>query len=172
MEEAHSGICGAHQAGPKLHDRIKRMGCYWPAMVQDYIDYAKRYEPFQFHANFIHQPPEPFDYPTVASWPFEAWGLDVVRPITPKSSAGHSYILPATNYFSKWAEAIPLREVKKENVVDFIRTHTIYRYGVPRYIITNNGKPFVNKLVTALCEKFKFAQRKSSMYHAPANGLA
>ena len=80
------------------------MGYYWPTMVQDYIDYAKRCVACQFHANFIHQPPEPL-YPTVASWPFEAWG--------------------GTDYFSKWAEAIPLREVKKENVVDFIRTHII-----------------------------------------------
>jgi len=31
-----------------------------------------------------------------------------------------------------------------------------YRYSVPRHIITGNGKPFINKLVTALCEKFKF----------------
>ncbi|KAL0416648.1 UNVERIFIED_CONTAM: hypothetical protein Slati_3496700 [Sesamum latifolium] len=28
MEEAHSGVCGAHQFGPKLHFRIKRM-CYY-----------------------------------------------------------------------------------------------------------------------------------------------
>ena len=66
MEEAHSGICGAHQAWPKLHDQIKRMGYYWPTMVQDCMDYAKRYEPYQFHANFIHQPPEPL-YSTVTS---------------------------------------------------------------------------------------------------------
>ena len=137
-------------------------------MVQDCINYAKRCETCQFHANFIHQPPEPLHL-TVASWPFEAWGLDVIGPITPKSSADHSYILVATNYYSKWEKAIPLREVKKENVVDFIRTHIIYRYDVPRYIITDNGKPFVNSLLTSLCEKFKFAQRKSSMYHAPAN---
>jgi len=57
-------------------------------------------------------------------------------------------------------------------VADFIRTHIIYRYGVPRYIITDNGKPFVNNLLTSLCEKFKFAQHKSSMYHASATGLA
>jgi len=67
---------------------------------------------------------------------------------------------------------IALKEVEKENVVDFIRTHIIYRYGVPQYIITDNGKPFFNKLMTSLNEKFKFAQHKSSMYHAPANGLA
>ena len=56
----------------------------------------------------------------------------MVGPITPKSSGGHAYILSATDYFSKWAEAIPLREVKKENVVDFIRTHIIFMYGIPQ----------------------------------------
>ncbi|KAK4384634.1 hypothetical protein Sango_3041300 [Sesamum angolense] len=136
---------GAHQSGPKLHFRIKRMGYYWPTMVKDCMDYARRCQACQFHANLIHQPPEPLQ-PTVASWPFDAWGLDVVGPLT-KSSGGHSYILAATDYFSKWAETVPLKEVKKENVADFIRTHIIYRYGVPRYIITDNGKPFCNNLI-------------------------
>jgi len=54
------------------------------------------------------------------------------------------YILAATNYFSKWAEAIALKEVKKDNVVDFIRTHIIFRYGVPRYIVTDK----VSRLLT------------------------
>ncbi|XP_057779963.1 uncharacterized protein LOC130998564 [Salvia miltiorrhiza] len=142
MEEAHSGICGAHQSGPKLHFRIKRMGYYWPTMVKDCQDYAQRCQACQFHANLIHQPPEPL-HPTVASWPFDAWGMDVVGPLT-KSSMGHLYILAATNYFSKWAEAVPLREVKKEIVADFIKTNIIYRYGVPRYIIIDNGSPFSN----------------------------
>ncbi|KAL0411292.1 UNVERIFIED_CONTAM: hypothetical protein Slati_3718900 [Sesamum latifolium] len=66
MEETHSGVCGAHQSGPKVHFRIKRMGYYWPTMVKDCIDYAKRCQACQFHANLIHQPPEPL-HPTVAS---------------------------------------------------------------------------------------------------------
>uniref|UniRef100_A0A2N9F6K1 Uncharacterized protein n=1 Tax=Fagus sylvatica TaxID=28930 RepID=A0A2N9F6K1_FAGSY len=143
MEETHSGDC---------------------------MDYAKRCEARQLHANYIHQPPEPL-HPTIASWPFDAWGLDVVGPL-PKSSAGHLYILAATDYFSKWAEVISLKEVKKENVMNFIQTHLIYRYGIPRYIMTDNGKPFYNSLVDQLCEKFGFKQYKSSMYNAPANGLA
>ncbi|CAM8895931.1 unnamed protein product [Rhodiola kirilowii] len=171
MQEAHAGICGAHQSGLKLYDRVKRMGYYWPTVVQDCTDFAKKCNACQFNANFIHQPPEPL-HPTVASWPFEAWGLDVVGPINPKASNGHTYILAATDYFSKWAEAVTLREVKKENVVDFIKKHIIYRHGVPQRIVTNNGKPFSNKLMTSLCEKFKFKQYKSSMYNAPANGLA
>ena len=45
LEEAHSGICcDAHQSGPKLHYRIKRMGYYWPTMVQDSMECAKQCE--------------------------------------------------------------------------------------------------------------------------------
>jgi hypothetical protein len=147
------------------------MGYNWPTMVQDYMDFAKKCAACQFHGNFIHQPPEPL-HPTISSWPFEAWGLDVVGPITPRASNGHAYILAATDYFSKWAEAVTLREVKKENVVHFIKSQIIQRYGVPQRIVTDNGKPFFNKLMTSLSEKFKFKQYKSSMYNAPANGLA
>ncbi|XP_022153707.1 protein NYNRIN-like [Momordica charantia] len=108
-------------------------------MVQDSMQYAKKCEACQFHTNFIHQSLEPL-HPTIASWPFEAWGLDLVGPITPKSSARHSYILAGIDYFSRWAEAVALKEAKKENVADFIRTHLIYRYGIPHRIVTDNGK--------------------------------
>ncbi|KAL0354313.1 UNVERIFIED_CONTAM: hypothetical protein Sangu_1012600 [Sesamum angustifolium] len=153
MEEAYSGVCGAHQSGPKLYFRVKRMSYYWPTTVKDCIDYARRCQACQFQANLIHQPPEPL-HPTAASWSFDAWGLDVVGPLT-KSSGVHLYILAATDYFSRWAEAVSLKKVKKENVTDFIRTHIIYRYGT-RYIITDNGKPFCNSLIDQFCQQFAF----------------
>ncbi|XP_074300597.1 uncharacterized protein LOC141631881 [Silene latifolia] len=113
------------------------MGYYWPTMVQYCMDFAKKCDACQFNANFIHQPPEPL-HPTISSWPFEIWGLDIVGPITPKASNGHEFILAATDYFSKWVEVISI----------------------------------FNKLMTSLGEKFKFKQYKSSIYNAPANGLA
>ncbi|XP_050944077.1 uncharacterized protein LOC103493258 [Cucumis melo] len=116
-------------------------------------------------------PLEPL-HPTIASWPFEAWGLDLVGPIMPKSSTGHSYILTGTDYFSKWAEVMPLREAKKDNIVNFVRTHIIYRYGIPHRIVTDNGRQFNNTFMDKLCEKFNFKQYKSSMYNAATNGLA
>ncbi|KAB2611505.1 hypothetical protein D8674_019537 [Pyrus ussuriensis x Pyrus communis] len=100
----------------------------WRQPLIDYLEHGKLPDDLRHRSEIL------------ASWPFDAWGLDVVGPITPKSSAGEAYILAATDYFSKWAEAIPLREVKKETVVRFIKEHIIHRYGVPRYIITDNGK--------------------------------
>ncbi|XP_074299422.1 uncharacterized protein LOC141630515 [Silene latifolia] len=99
--EAHLGVCGTYQSNPKLHDRVKRMGYYWPTMVQDCMYFAKKCDACQFNENFIHQPPEPL-HPTILSWPFEMWGLDVIGPTTPKASNSHEFILAATDYFSIW----------------------------------------------------------------------
>ena len=125
LKEVHDGICGAHQPGPKLKDRLHRLGYYWQTMIADAIKYAQRCKACQIHADFIHQPPELL-HPTVASWPFEAWGIDVIGPISPSSTKGHRFILAITDYFSKWAEAIPLIVVKTSNVVNFIKHHIIY----------------------------------------------
>ncbi|KAG9440971.1 hypothetical protein H6P81_021136 [Aristolochia fimbriata] len=171
LKETHSGICGAHQAGPKLHLQTKRLGYYWPSMLRDAIEMARTCKQCQLHADYIHQAPEPL-HPTVASWPFEAWGMDIIGPISPKPDSDRQYILAATDYFSKWAEAAAYREVKAATVVDFIRTQIIYRYGVPRYIMTDNGTPFKNKVMDRFCEKFRIQQRTSTAYNPAANGLA
>ncbi|GKV14736.1 hypothetical protein SLEP1_g25561 [Rubroshorea leprosula] len=152
VEEAHSRICGVHQFGPKLHYRIRRMGYYWLTMVKDCMEYAKKCEACHFHATFIHQPLEPL-HPTIASWPFHAWGLDVIGPITPKSLAGHAYILAATDYFSKWVEAVPLRQVKKENVFDFIRFKFAQHFSSTYNAAVNGLAEAFNKTLCNILKK-------------------
>ena len=99
MEEAHANVCEVHQSMPKLQDRVKRMGYYWPIMVCDFINFVKRCDACQLHANFIQQPQEPL-HPTVVSWPFEAWEMDFIGPFTLKSSVGHTYIVASMIIFS------------------------------------------------------------------------
>uniref|UniRef100_A0A2N9FCJ7 RNA-directed DNA polymerase n=1 Tax=Fagus sylvatica TaxID=28930 RepID=A0A2N9FCJ7_FAGSY len=59
-------------------------------------------------------------------WPFHTWGLDLIGPINP-SSGGCIWILVATEYFTKWVEAIPLRKATGAAVANFIREHIITR---------------------------------------------
>ncbi|KAG9457667.1 hypothetical protein H6P81_002175 [Aristolochia fimbriata] len=103
LKETHKGICGAHQAGPKLHLQVKRLGYYWPSTLRDATEMVRTCKPCQLHADYIHQLSEPL-HPTIASWPFEAWGTNIIGPITPKSNSDRQYILEATDYSSKWAE--------------------------------------------------------------------
>ena len=46
-------------------------------------------------------------------WPFVAWEIDVIGMIEPKESNGHCFILVATDYFTKWVEAVSYANVTK-----------------------------------------------------------
>jgi len=69
------------------------------------------------------------------------WGMDVIGLISPSTSRGHRFIFAIMDYFSKWAEAVPLKQVKTPNVIKFIKHHVLYHFGVPRRIVHNNGPP-------------------------------
>ena len=140
-------------------------------MIPDVIAYAKRCHACQIHGDFIHQAPRHL-HPTTSSWPFEIWEMDVIVPISPPSSKGHRFILVITDYFSKWEEAIPLREVKMSDVIKFVKHHVVYRFSVPRWIIHDNGPQFVSQEVQRFCNKFRIQNVSSTVYYPSANGLA
>ncbi|KAL0433520.1 UNVERIFIED_CONTAM: hypothetical protein Slati_2686300 [Sesamum latifolium] len=102
---------------------------------------------------------------TIATNNDEDWRTSLIEYLK------HGKLLADTRHKIE-AEAVPLKEVKKETVVDFISINIIFRYGIPRYIITDNGRPLYNKLMDKLCAEFGFKQHNSSMYNAAVNGLA
>ena len=78
----------------------------------------------------------------MTSGTFEAWGMDIVGPINPPSSKGHWFIFVVTDYFSKWAEAVALNEVKTTVVLNFLKTNIICRFGVMNRFVHDNGPQF------------------------------
>ena len=68
---------------------------------------------------------------------FRGWGIDLIGQIYPPSSKNHNFILVATDYFTKWVEAIPLKNVTSKEMIEFVREHTIYRFGIPQTITTD-----------------------------------
>jgi hypothetical protein len=47
------------------------------------------------------------------------WSLDVIIPINPKSSKGHSSIITTTDYFTKWPKVIALKESNTDHLIKF-----------------------------------------------------
>jgi len=93
-------------------------------------------------------------------------------PYQPTFTERTSVILAITDYFSKWAEVIPLREVKASDVVKFVKHHVIYHFGVPRRIVHDNGPQFVSQAFQRFCNKFRIQSVSSMAYYPTANGLA
>ena len=77
--------------------------------------------------------------PIIKPWPFRGWGLDFIGEIHPSSSKQHRFVLVATDYFTKWTEAIPLRNMTHREVINFVLEHIIYRFGVPQTLTTDQG---------------------------------
>jgi len=65
--------------------------------------------------------------------------LDFVGKINPPSSGQYKWILIATNYFTKWVEAIPIRKANDQVVMKFLEEKIFSRFGCLVKIITNNA---------------------------------
>ena len=83
--------------------------------------------------------------PIIKPWPFQGWGIDLIGQIFPPLSKGHKFILVATDYFTKWVEAIPLKTVTSKNMVDFVKEHIMYYFEIPQIITTDQGTMFTSE---------------------------
>ena len=54
--------------------------------------------------------------------------MDLIGKIYPTSSKGHNFMLVATNYFTKWLEAAPLKKVEQKDVIQFTKEKIIHRF--------------------------------------------
>ena len=85
-------------------------------------------------------------------WSFSVWGIYIIRKISPKSSNGQEYILVAIDYFTKWVEAASYVRLTVAREAKFIKSHIIYRYGVPHELISDRGVHFRGKVDTLIQE--------------------
>ena len=97
-------------------------------------------------------------------------GMDVIGTIELAASNGHTFILVAIDYFTKWVEAASYKSVTKKVVDDFVRNNLIYRFRVPESIITDNGANLNSHLMRDIYEQFKATHCNSTAYHPQMNG--
>ena len=105
-------------------------------------------------------------HPIIKSWPFQGWGLNFISQINPPSSKEHRFVLVATDYFTKWTEVIPLKNITHREVIEFITEHIIHRFGIPQTLTTDQGSSFISKEVRAFNESYKIKLLNSSPYYA------
>ncbi|KAG2564956.1 hypothetical protein PVAP13_7NG025367 [Panicum virgatum] len=105
-------------------------------------------------------------------WPFRGWRLDFIGQINPPSSKGHRFMLVATDYFTKWTEAVPLKNMTHREVIEFITEHIIHRFDIPQTLTMDQGSSFISKEVHMFIESYKIKLLNSSPYYAQANGQA
>ncbi len=62
----------------------------------------------------------------------------IIRPLL-ETSQGNKYILVATEHYSKWCETKAMQDHTIVTIAKFPKKNIICRYGVLKYILTDNG---------------------------------
>uniref|UniRef100_A0A2N9GIW4 RNA-directed DNA polymerase n=1 Tax=Fagus sylvatica TaxID=28930 RepID=A0A2N9GIW4_FAGSY len=169
LPEVHEKTCGDGGA-ISLYRRLQRLGYFWPNMSAEAAEDTKPVSNLSVPLQQRRAHPTGLQNMTTP-WPFHTWGLDLIGPINP-ASGGCIWILVATEYFTKWVEAIPLRKATGAAVANFIREHIITRFGIPYKLVTDNGTPFINKDVREMLEHYRVKHRRSTPYYPQGNGQA
>ena len=95
------------------------------------------------------------------------WAFDIIGPLGDPNAQikENSFILTATEYFTKWAEAEAFAEIKGSTVCRFIMKNIIAWFGVPGSLVTDNGPQFISQDLQDLCKKFNISLHHSSPYY-------
>ena len=101
---------------------------------------------------------------------FDVWGIDFMGPFP--TSQGFSYILVAVDYVSKWVEAIACAHADANSVKRLFRTIIFPRFGVPRAVMSDGGKHFINRQFESLLREHGVRHKVATAYHPQTNGQA
>ncbi|KAK3007627.1 hypothetical protein RJ639_014113 [Escallonia herrerae] len=95
--------------------------------------------------------------------------MDIMGPFPP-ATAQRRFVIVAIDYFTKWAEAEALATITEKKCEDFFWRAIVCRFGIPRVLVTDNGKQFDNPTFRTFCTNLAIKQRFTSVAHPQTNG--
>ncbi len=116
-----------------------------------------------------HPPPSPLIPLPIIGVPFERIGMDLVGPL-PKSARGHEHILVIMDYATRYPEALPLRKATTKAIARELFL-LCSRVGIPKEILTDQGTPFMSRMMKDLCRLLQVKHLRTSFYHPQTDGL-
>ena len=81
-------------------------------------------------------------------------------------------MIVVVDYFTKWAEAEPLATITEQKIRNFVWRAIICRFGIPRALVSDNGKQFDNAKFKDFCAELGIKNYYSSPAHPYSNGQA
>eukprot|EP00253_Pinus_taeda_P017162 PITA_17162 len=170
LQEFHAGDYRGHLYWKSTADKILSASFYWPTLLADvkkHVTSCHKCQIFEGKKKLLPFPLKPISI----EMPFQQWGLDFIGEIHLPSSVQHKWILTTTNYFTKWIEAIPSKQVVGIAIITFLESNILSRFGCPKKLITDNATTFKSKRMIDFCNKYHITLGHSTTYYPQGNGL-
>ena len=101
--------------------------------------------------------------------PFAQWGLDIIGPF-PYATGNQRFVLVAVDYFTRWAEAKALANIRDMDVKKFVWRNLVTRFVVLEFVVSNNGLQFDNKAFHKFCGSLDITNQYSTPAYPQSNG--
>jgi hypothetical protein len=167
MQELHDGLTAGHMGSFKTCKRIQQQ-YFWPKMRKDIASYVKRCKICQGVKYDQQKPSGLMGKRRGVDQPWKMIAADLMGPF-PRSTRGFKYLLVVTDTFSKFTLLYPLRSATSKIVSQHLEDDVFMVYGVPDYIICDNGSEFVGAPVKNLAKAYKVKLLLNPSRHPQAN---
>ena len=168
IEFAHDSQWAMHMGYHKTLLRIQAH-FFWPGMTKDVSDYVRTCEPCQKHLYKKKSDRVPIVAVERANQAFQQVNIDLIGPINPKSSRGHSYVLCLIDSCTKWVEAVPLKTLTAKEACNALLL-LFCTIGIPSILVSDNATNFSAQLARELHDRLGIELRYSSPLHPESNG--
>jgi hypothetical protein len=151
----------------ELQKKVLQSGFYWPTLFKDASKFILSCDECQRVGNISRRNEMSMNYSLVIE-PFDCWGFDFMGPFPP--SEGYTHILVVVNYVTKWVEAIPTKSADGETLLKMLKDVIFPRFGVPRYLMTDEGSHFIHGSFRKTLARYGVNHRIASAYHPQTSG--
>ncbi|CAJ2644658.1 unnamed protein product [Trifolium pratense] len=167
MWHCHNSPCGGHHSGPRTAAKVLQCGFFWPTIFQDCMEFVKACDACQ-RSGSVSKRDEMPQHGLTEVEPFDVWGIDFMGPFP--SSQSNVHILVCVDYVTKWVEATACQANDSATVVRFLKKNIFTRFGVPRILISDGGKHFINNHLENLLRKYNVKHKVATPYHPQTSG--
>lgn len=154
-----------HQGVDRTYDKL-RDNAYWVGMARDTADYCRSCQICQQAkgGRIVRQPL--VSVPVGRPW--EMVAMDMLK--VTMSVHGREYLLVLQDYFTKWVEAIPVRDASAATVESALLS-VFSRLGMPRLLHSDQGSNFESEVVKNLCRSLGIEKTRTTPYHPQGDGM-
>jgi transposase InsO family protein len=167
LRKCHDAPTAGHMGQLKTLSRVQEK-YYWPGMTRDIREYVKACEVCKRSKNSSTKHRGLMGQPKPAARPWQVVSIDFLGPL-PRSKKGKTFIVVATDAFTKMVVAEALHNSTTNKLVEFLENQVFLKQQVPEILISDNGPQFLSKQFIDLLKTYSVQHWTNSVYHPQNN---
>ncbi len=166
--DMHEGELGGHLGVDKTISKLKE--CFYrPSHYQDVQNWCGSCATCASRNNPTPSARAPLTNVKAGS-PMQIVAVDLLGTF-PESQASNTYILVASDYFTRWVEAYHVPNQEATMVAKKLTDEFFFRLSPPEQLHSDQGRQFESNVIAEICKELGILKTRTTPYHPQSDGL-